>query len=112
VHAIFIQEAISEDLIRVASQRQFALAMALVVETALMFALSIAELPVFDLTSQILFLGIEIIGVESLLVITLALMIVNSWWSSYLMASRNDDFLLKKEANSNGEHAVPLRYME
>jgi hypothetical protein len=111
VHAIFIQEAISEDLIRVASQRQFALAMALVVETAL-FALSIAELPVFDLTSQILFLGIEIIGVESLLVITLALMIVNSWWSSYLMASRNDDFLLKKEANSNGEHAVPLRYME
>jgi hypothetical protein len=104
-----MQATISEDVIRVASQRQFGLAVALVVETALMFSLSIAELPVFDLSSQVLFLGIGIIGVESLLGITLALMVVNSWWASYMMSKRNQDFLLKKETNSN---TIPLRYME
>jgi hypothetical protein len=107
-----MQETISEDMIRVASQRQIVLAAALVAETALMFALSIAELPVFDLSSQILFLGIGIIGVESLLSATLALMIINSWWASYSMFKRNEDFLLKKETNSNGERVIPLRYME
>lgn len=107
VHAMFTQVELAEKLVRSASLRQFALAVSLVVELALMVALSVAELPVFGLMSQILFFGVGIISVEALICISLGLMVLNSWWTSHQMVVRSENFraLVKEE-----EERVPLQY--
>lgn len=103
----------SADLIRSALKRAFVLAIVLVVGSAILFALGIAELPVFGLTSQALFVGFQVVGVETLLTVCLGLLILNSWTTSKFLNDELEekDSLLSRSSSSK-ESAVPLRYAD
>lgn len=99
------------DLVTKAVKRALFVSIALVATSILSVGISIAELPSFSLYSQVLFLGIGVIGVEALFGICLSLLILNSWYTSMQMAKVAEEkaSLLKRDDASN-EAAVPLLY--
>ncbi len=76
---------------------------------AVMFGLAVAELSVFDLSSDDIFLGVGIIGAETAVFLSLLGMVLNSCWTGFQL-SRNTN--LMKETPLHESETVPLRYAE
>ncbi len=111
----FLKGVSSTNLVKTALKRAFVLAIVLVCTTCLWFALAVAELPEFQVSSQALFLGVGMLGVEAVLGGCLSLFIVNSWFTSFELSKANnpakEGLLVKRhEEEEEEENAIPLIY--